>query len=64
MLFQIVLPVITSFMPTLILVASGFDAAVGDPLGDFHVTPAMFGIMTHMLRAFANGRTLLVLEGG
>lgn len=51
-------------MPTLILVASGFDAAVGDPLGDFHVTPAMFGIMTHMLRAFANGRTVLVLEGG
>lgn len=61
---QVVLPVALSFCPTLVVVASGFDAAIGDPLGDFAVSPWMFGAMAHMLRALANGRLVLALEGG
>jgi len=61
---NIVLPIAYEFQPQLILVSAGFDAAVGDPLGGFKVTPAMYGYMTHQLAAMAEGRVLVALEGG
>jgi len=61
---NIVLPIAYEFQPQLILVSAGFDAAVGDPLGGYKVTPAMYGYMTHQLAALAEGRVVVALEGG
>jgi histone deacetylase 6 len=58
------LPIATAFSPDLVVVAAGFDAGVGDPLGECKLTSRMFALMTYMVRAFANGRCVLALEGG
>ncbi|OTF73923.1 histone deacetylase-like protein [Euroglyphus maynei] len=62
--FNIVMPVAYNFDPELVLVSSGFDAAQSDPLGDYHVSPAAYGHMTHLLCSLANGKIILSLEGG
>ncbi|KAI1278379.1 Histone deacetylase 6 [Halotydeus destructor] len=62
--FNIVLPVATDFQPELVLVSSGFDAAINDPLGSYKVSPEAYGHMTHHLCALANGRVVAALEGG
>lgn len=46
------------------MISAGFDAALGDPLGGFKVTPAGYAQMTKMLCALANGQVVMVLEGG
>eukprot|EP00092_Neocalanus_flemingeri_P007568 GFUD01008168.1.p1 GENE.GFUD01008168.1~~GFUD01008168.1.p1 ORF type:complete len:798 (+),score=290.89 GFUD01008168.1:106-2394(+) len=61
---NIVIPIAYEFQPQLVLVSAGFDAAVGDPLGGYRVTPAMYGYMTHQLSALAEGRVVVALEGG
>merc|ERR1712098_930793 len=61
---NIILPVGYEFNPDLVLVSAGFDAAVGDPLGGYKVTPGMYGYMTHMLSLLAGGRVVVALEGG
>lgn len=48
----------------LLLVSAGFDAALGDPIGESLVTPAGYGQMTHLLKSLADGRLVLALEGG
>ena len=52
------------FNPELVLVSAGFDAAGGDPLGHFTVTPVGYAQFTQALLKFAGGRVVLVLEGG
>lgn len=42
--------------------SAGFDAAQGDPLGGYHVTPEGYAHLTHMLMSLAEGRVLLILE--
>lgn len=44
--------------------SAGFDAAGGDPLGHFAVTPACYAHLTHSLLRLAGGRVVLALEGG
>ncbi|KAM9752643.1 histone deacetylase 6 isoform 2-T2 [Menidia menidia] len=61
---HVVMPIATEFAPELVLVSAGFDAARGDPLGGYHVTPEGYAHLTHMLMALAGGRVLLILEGG
>ena len=61
---RIVLPIAVSFCPQLVIVAAGFDAGEGDPLGGYAISPWMYGWMTYMLRSAGNGRLALVLEGG
>ncbi|XP_044067176.1 histone deacetylase 6 isoform X2 [Siniperca chuatsi] len=61
---HIVMPIATEFNPGLVLVSAGFDAARGDPLGGYHVTPEGYAHLTHMLMSLAGGRVLLILEGG
>lgn len=50
------------FNPGLVLVSAGFDAARGDPLGGYNVTPEGYAHLTHMLKSLAGGRILLILE--
>lgn len=61
---HIVMPIASEFKPGLILVSAGFDAARGDPLGGYQVTPEGYAHLTHLLMSLAGGRVLLILEGG
>lgn len=61
---HLVMPIATEFNPELVLVSAGFDAARGDPLGGYHVTPEGYAHLTHLLMSLAAGRVLLILEGG
>lgn len=42
--------------------SAGFDAARGDPLGGYNVTPEGYAHLTHMLMSLAGGRVLVILE--
>ncbi|KAL8604359.1 hypothetical protein ACOMHN_028122 [Nucella lapillus] len=61
---RIVMPIAYEYAPELVLVSAGFDAAAGDFLGGYRLTPECYGHMTHMLSSLANGRVILALEGG
>uniref|UniRef100_A0A667ZSV4 Protein deacetylase HDAC6 n=1 Tax=Myripristis murdjan TaxID=586833 RepID=A0A667ZSV4_9TELE len=61
---RVVMPIATEFDPGLVVISAGFDAARGDPLGGYHVTPEGYAHLTHMLMSLAGGRVLLILEGG
>ncbi|XP_047441722.1 histone deacetylase 6 [Mugil cephalus] len=61
---HVVMPIATEFNPGLVLVSAGYDAARGDPLGGYNVTPEGYAHLTHMLMSLAGGRVLLILEGG
>lgn len=61
---KVVLPVMAEFDPDFVIVSSGFDAADGDIVGGCHVTPAGYGLMTHLLKSIAKGRMSVILEGG
>lgn len=50
------------FNPGLVLVSAGFDAARGDPLGGYQVTPEGYAHLTHLLMSLAGGRVLIILE--
>ncbi|KAG5056559.1 hypothetical protein AAZX31_05G020700 [Glycine max] len=61
---HILLPVAKEFNPDIIIVSAGFDAAVGDPLGGCRVTPFGYSVLLEKLMNFAEGRIVLILEGG
>ncbi|XP_064430091.1 histone deacetylase 6 isoform X2 [Mirounga angustirostris] len=61
---RLVLPIAYEFNPELVLVSAGFDAARGDPLGGCQVSPEGYAHLTHLLMGLANGRIILILEGG
>lgn len=61
---KVVMPIAYEFSPELVLVASGFDAGLEDPLGECKLSPLCFAQMTHQLGALANGRVIVSLEGG
>lgn len=60
---RIVEPRIAAFDPDLLLISSGFDAALGDPLGGMSLTPAGFRELAVRART-ACPRYAAVLEGG
>jgi histone deacetylase 6 len=61
---QVVMPIAMEFCPDFVFVSAGFDAAIGDPIGECCVSPYGFSQMTHQLLSLASGNVLLVLEGG
>lgn len=61
---QIVLPIAYEYGPELVIVSAGFDAAKGDPLGGFKITPEGYAHMTSMLTTLAGGKVIMLLEGG
>ena len=60
----VVLPIIEQFKPSLLFISAGFDAAMGDPLGQCRVTCAGYAQMTQLLSSACNGRVVVVIEGG
>jgi len=63
---SVVMPVAREFKPDIVLVSSGFDASAGHPhpIGGYLVSTACFAYMTKQLRELADGKIVLVLEGG
>lgn len=63
---SVVMPILEQFQPQMILVSSGFDASIGHPhpLGGYELTPTCFAYMTEQLMSLADGKVVLVLEGG
>ena len=62
---SILLPVAQEFNPDLIILSAGFDAADGDPIGNYHVSPRCYGVMTHSLTSLLpNAKVVMLLEGG
>lgn len=65
---RVVGPAIDRFRPDLIVVASGYDAAMSDPLGRMLCHSETFREMTRQIRALAeahcNGRLVVCQEGG
>ena len=61
---QIVMPIAREFNPDLVIISAGFDAAEGDELGGCLVSPTGYAHMTYMLNGLANGKLVVVLEGG
>lgn len=59
---HVVMPVAYDFDPDLVIIAAGFDAAVGDQLGGCFVTPTCYAHMTHMLMSLAEGKLVVCLE--
>ncbi|XP_062975347.1 histone deacetylase 7 isoform X2 [Elgaria multicarinata webbii] len=62
----VVMPVAHEFLPDVVLVSAGFDAADGHPppLGGYKVSAKCFGYMTRQLMNLAGGALVLALEGG
>lgn len=65
---EIVLPRLRTYQPELVMVSAGYDCHRDDPLGSMRVDEDGFGAMTARLlelaEVCANGRIVLVLEGG
>ena len=57
-------PIARAFNPDVVVVAAGFDAAEGDPLGGMKVSDQGYALMTERLLAHAKGRCVCALEGG
>ena len=57
-------PVAKEFNPNIIIVSAGFDAAIGETLGGCRVTQFGYSIRLEKLMNFAEGRIVLILEGG
>ncbi|QTG81708.1 class II histone deacetylase [Arthrobacter crystallopoietes] len=65
---QVVIPALQRFQPELIIVGSGMDAAVTDPLGRMMVTSEGFRRMSHLViqaaAELADGNVVFAHEGG
>ena len=65
---RVVVPALQRFQPEFIIVASGFDASVWDPLGRMMVTPRGYGRLTRAMMEVASevcqGRLAMTHEGG
>jgi acetoin utilization deacetylase AcuC-like enzyme len=65
---DVILPRLRAYEPELVMVSAGYDCHRDDPLGSMRVDEDGFGAMTARLlelaESTANGRIVLVLEGG
>ena len=63
---ELILPLLSAFDPSLVMISSGFDAAQGDLIGDCLLSPEMYYRMTRSLLATAgvDTPTVVALEGG
>jgi acetoin utilization deacetylase AcuC-like enzyme len=63
-----IMPALRAYEPELLLVSAGFDAHIDDPIGGMRLTEAGYAAMATRVAAiadrFADGRIVLILEGG
>jgi acetoin utilization deacetylase AcuC-like enzyme len=62
------IPAMRDFKPDLVLISTGFDSRLGDPLGQFTLSDTDFADLTKVMLEIADhysgGRVVSVLEGG
>lgn len=58
------MPVLREFKPDLILVSSGFDSGLGDPLGYCKLEREGFAYMTQRLKNEICSNLIVLFEGG
>lgn len=61
---NVLLPIAYEFCPELVLISSGYDAAIGCVEGEMKVTPQAYPHLLNSLSCLANGRVCVLLEGG
>jgi acetoin utilization deacetylase AcuC-like enzyme len=65
---EILKPIAMEFKPEMVLISSGFDIYVGDPLGGMKVSPEGFAALTRSVMnisdACCGGKVVITLEGG
>src|SRR5438046_10115510 len=65
---QKLLPAMRDFKPELVMISTGFDSRLGDPLGQFTLSDEDFAELTDVMLEialhYAGGRLVSVLEGG
>jgi len=61
---EVIMPIARDFNPDLVLVSAGFDAGIGDPMGECNVSPRGYYDMTAQLMTLAGGKVVVALEGG
>jgi acetoin utilization deacetylase AcuC-like enzyme len=65
---RVVLPALERFRPGFVLIASGLDASMNDPLGRMNLTSECFALMTRLVLEAAavlcDGRLVVCHEGG
>lgn len=62
---SVVLPIVTHFQPTWLIISAGFDAHRDDPITDLGLTSGDYVLMTRrLLPLVPAGRRLVMLEGG
>ncbi|CAL1298744.1 unnamed protein product [Larinioides sclopetarius] len=61
---NILLPVAHEFNPELVLISSGYDAALGCPEGEMKLTPPVYAHFLNLLSCLAGGKICVLLEGG
>jgi len=61
---RVVMPVSAEYNPDLVLLSAGFDACEGDSIGQYAVTPQCFATLVAQLCRLAEGRCVMMLEGG
>lgn len=59
-----ILPILKDFNPELVIVSSGFDGCMNDPLGQCDVSLDGYAYMTKRLMDIMNNKILVCLEGG
>lgn len=63
--YQLIIePIGQKFKPDLVIIACGFDAARGDPLGEMMLSPAGYYHLTARVAAHIQSKMTVVLEGG
>ncbi|KAK0398155.1 hypothetical protein QR680_002450 [Steinernema hermaphroditum] len=62
--WNVLYPLAMSLDPDMIFVSAGFDACYGDPLGEMNLTPDLYAHWMYHLRSLADGRVVMLLEGG
>lgn len=65
---QLLVPVAAEFQPNLVFISAGFDAHDADPLANMRLTERGYAAMTRIVKEVAerhaDGRVVLLLEGG
>ncbi|KAF8764318.1 histone deacetylase 6-like [Argiope bruennichi] len=61
---NILLPIAYEFNPELVLISSGYDAALGCPEGEMKLTPPVYAHFLNLLSCLAGGKICVLLEGG
>lgn len=62
---SVVLPIVTAFEPTWLIISAGFDAHRSDPITDLGLTAGDYAAITRrLLGVVPAGRRLVMLEGG